>query len=40
MDIEEQWLPEIGENSQHLIHMRMLGGSVHDWVGVYCQIFK
>ncbi|KAI3395715.1 hypothetical protein diail_938 [Diaporthe ilicicola] len=42
MDIEEPWLPFIEENSHHLIHARMLAGSIHcdSWPRVYSEIFS
>lgn len=42
MDIEDPWMPFIEENSYHLIHARMLAGSIHhdSWPRVYGEIFR
>lgn len=42
MDIEEPWAPFIEENSYHLIHARMLAGSIHfdSLPRVYGEIFR
>lgn len=42
MDIEEPWAPFLEENSYHLIHARMLAGSIHvdAWPRVYGEVFR
>lgn len=40
MDIEEPWSQDIGQNSQDLIHMRMLAGSIFNWGRLYSQILR
>lgn len=42
MDIEEPWAPFIEERSYHLIHARMLAGSIHfdSWARVYGEVFR
>ncbi|POS71550.1 methyltransferase LaeA [Diaporthe helianthi] len=41
MDIEEPWAPFLGED-YHLIHARMLAGSIHfeSWPRIYGEIFS
>lgn len=42
MDIEEPWASFVKESSYHLIHARMLAGSIHfdSWPRVYREIFR
>ncbi|ROW14180.1 hypothetical protein VPNG_04208 [Cytospora leucostoma] len=42
MDIEEPWHTKIMENSYHLIHARMLAGSIHvdSWPRIYNEAFR
>ncbi|KAL1882276.1 hypothetical protein Daus18300_000762 [Diaporthe australafricana] len=42
MDIEDQWESFLEKNSYHLIHARMLAGSIHhdSWPRVYGEIFS
>lgn len=42
MDIEESWAPFIEPDSYHLIHARMLAGSIHfeSWPHIYGEIFS
>ncbi|KUI60476.1 hypothetical protein VP1G_07676 [Cytospora mali] len=42
MDIEEPWHSKISEGSYHLIHARMLAGSIHidSWPRVYHEAFR
>lgn len=42
MDIEEPWASFIEESSYHLIHARMLAGSIHfdSWPRVYGEVFR
>lgn len=38
-DIEEQW-PEDGAERWHLVHCRMLAGSIASWPQLYNQIYQ
>lgn len=42
MDIEEPWASFLEESSYHLIHARMLAGSIHfdSWPRVYGEVFR
>ncbi|KAK7713391.1 hypothetical protein SLS64_004641 [Diaporthe eres] len=42
MDIEEPWASFLEESSYHLIHARMLAGSIHfdSWPRVYGEVFS
>lgn len=40
MDIENSWPQDAGQGSWHLIHLRMLAGSIAAWDSLYAQTFR